>query len=92
MDALVPLLVALTGLPALGVAAWYARGAADAHVRGIALRWALIGLAVMLGACGLYWAAGDQARTGGVVVALVLAANALGASLVLHLRRRDRGH
>lgn len=88
---MVPLLVALSGLPALAVAAWYARGAPDGHVRGIALRWALIGLAVMLGACGLYWAAGDQVRTGVVVIALVVAANALGASLVLHLRRRDRG-
>ncbi|WP_374011961.1 hypothetical protein [Pseudoxanthomonas koreensis] len=91
MEALVPLLVALSGLPALGVAAWYARDAADAHVRGIALRWALIALALLLGACGLYWAAGHQLRTGAVVLALVLAVNVLGVSLVMHLRRRDRG-
>ncbi|KAF1686279.1 hypothetical protein B1992_08620 [Pseudoxanthomonas broegbernensis] len=89
MEALVPLLVALSGLPALGAAGWYARGGGP-HVRGVALRWALIALALFLGACGLYWARGDQGRTAAVVLALVVAVNALGVSLLLHLRRGDR--
>ncbi|UWX03644.1 hypothetical protein H1235_12350 [Pseudoxanthomonas sp. NC8] len=90
MDALVPLIVALTGLPALAVAAWYARGATAHYARGIALRWALVALVLFLGAAGLYWAGGEPTRTTAVVVAMVVAANALAVSLVLHLRRGDR--
>lgn len=86
MEALVPLIVAMTGLPALGIAAWHAR-ADDAHSRGTALRWALIALAILCGAVGLYVAAGNRTAVSVVVIALVVAVNALGVSMILHLRR-----
>ncbi|KAF1688394.1 hypothetical protein [Pseudoxanthomonas taiwanensis] len=86
MDALVPLIVAITGLPALGVAAWFARGG-PGHSPGMALRWALLGAVVLLGALGLYWAGGSRAHVAGVLVAMAIAVNALFASMVLHLRR-----
>lgn len=91
MDALVPLLVAASALPALGIAAWYGRHAAHPVARGIALHWALIALGVLLGAAGLYWAAGNETRATGVVVAMVVLVNALVVSLVLYMRRADRG-
>ena len=87
MEALVPLIVALTGLPALGIAAWYARGEPGPLARGTALRWALVALAILGGAIGLYFASGHRAATISVVVAMVVAVNALVASMVLHLRR-----
>ena len=90
MEALAPLLVALTGFPALGIAAWYARGTPGPQARGTALRWALIALSIFLGAAGLYWAGGDRTRATAVGVAMVLAVNALVVSMVVHLRRGDR--
>lgn len=86
MEALVPLIVAVTGLPALGIAAWHAR-AADPHGRGLALRWALIALAVLCGAVGLYFAGDSRIAVSAVAVAMVVAVNALAVSLVVHLRR-----
>ena len=86
MEALVPLIVAVTGLPALAIAAWHAR-ADDAHGRGAALRWALIALAILCGAIGLYFAGGDRLAIAIVVIAMVVAVNALAVSLVMHLRR-----
>ena len=86
MDALVPLIVAVTGLPALGIAAGPAP-ADHAHGRGTALRWALIAVSILAGAVGLYFATGRQAAQVAVVVAMVVAVNALAVSMVLHLRR-----
>ena len=86
MDAWIPLLVAATGLPAVGIAAWLARSPQPVH-RSLALHMALVGLAILSGALGLYWAAGDPGRTRAVVIAMVLAVNALGVSMVLQLRR-----
>jgi Na+/melibiose symporter-like transporter len=86
MDALVPLIVAVTGLPALGIAAWHAR-AGDAHGRGTALRWALIALAILCGAAGLYFTGDRPPGVWLVAVAMVVAVNALAVSMVLHLRR-----
>ncbi|HET6396457.1 MAG TPA: hypothetical protein VFF91_06410 [Pseudoxanthomonas sp.] len=90
MDALAPLLVALTGLPALGIAAWYARGDHE-QARGLALHWALIGLAILLGAVALYWAGDSRPRITGVAVAMALAVNGLIVSMVLRLRRDEQG-
>lgn len=90
MEALVPLIIAVSGLPALGIAAWHAR-ADDAHSRGTALRWALIALAILGGAIGLYFAGGSHAAQVAVVVAMVVAVNAAAVSLVLHLRRGGTG-
>lgn len=91
MEALVPLLVAASALPALGISAWYARHAAHPVARGIALRWALIALAMLLGAAGLYWAGHHEARATTVVVLMVIVVNVLAISMVLHMRRADRG-
>lgn len=90
MNVVACLVIAITGLPALGVAAWYAR-ADDAHHRGLALRWALIGLAILCGAIGLYFAGASQAAATAVVVAMVLVVNALAVSVVMHMRRGRGG-
>lgn len=87
MHALIPLLVALTALPALAIAAWQARAAAvDPRARGLALRWAGIALAMFCGATGLYFAGGDQGHAITVAVLMAIAVNALLVSMLLHLR------
>ncbi|KAF1702463.1 hypothetical protein [Pseudoxanthomonas suwonensis] len=90
MDAVAALVVAITGLPALGVAAWYARYE-DEHARGLALRWSLIALAILCGAVGLYFAGGSRGATTAVAVAMAVAVNALAVSTVLHVRRGRGG-
>jgi len=86
MEALVPLIIAVSGLPALGMAAWYARSD-DAHSRGMALRCALIALAILGGAIGLYFAGDHHTAQIAAVVAMVVAVNAVAVSMVLYLRR-----
>ena len=87
---LAPVIIALTGLPALAIASWSARDGST-HSRGVGLRWALIGLSMFLGALGLYLT-GDHPNLGYVVViAMVVAVNAIGISLVRHLRRGANG-
>ncbi|MDH7454689.1 hypothetical protein QF205_16690 [Luteimonas composti] len=90
MDALGPLLIALTALPALGIAAWQARAAAvDPKARGLALRWAGIALAMFAGAIGLYFAGGRGGATA-VALLMVVVVNVLLVSMLLHLRGRRR--
>ncbi|TDK25966.1 hypothetical protein E2F46_04995 [Luteimonas aestuarii] len=91
MDALAPLLVAIGAMPALGIAAWYMRAAADPLAHRIALHWALIALSMFVGAAGLYWAGNDQSRVAAVAILMVVAVNALAVSMILQMRRRDRG-
>lgn len=86
MNAVAPLIIAATGIPALLAAVWSARPG-TAHARGAGLRWALIALCMFLGATGLYLAGDHRNLIYAVVLALVIAVNALGISLVLHLRR-----
>ncbi|MGJ4729603.1 hypothetical protein [Luteimonas sp. SDU101] len=91
MHALAPLLIALTALPALGIAAWQARAAAvDPKARGLALRWAGIALAMFAGAIGLYFAGADRGIATTVAVLMVIVVNALLVSMLLHLRGRGR--
>ncbi|GHH51244.1 hypothetical protein [[Pseudomonas] boreopolis] len=90
MDVIAPLILALSGLPALAIAAWTGR-AGDARSRGLGLRWALLGLAILLGAVALYWAGDSHPRIYAVVIALVVAVNALALSMVRHLRRGGPG-
>ncbi len=90
MDALVPLLLALSGLPALGVAGWTARHD-DPRSRGLALRWALVGLAILVGAIALYWAGADRTAVNWVIGVLVVVVNALAISMLLFLRGRGSG-
>lgn len=91
MDTLfAPLIMALTGIPALGIAFWSARdGSAIGRVQG--LHWALMGLCIFLGAAGLYWSGGSEARTWAVVGVMVLAVNGLAISLIIKLRKAQRG-
>jgi hypothetical protein len=91
MEALVPLLVAVSAMPALGIAAWYGRRQAGPVANGLALRWALLAIAVLLGASGLHWAGGAKGPTTAVVVLMVVAVNATIVSMVLHLRRSHGG-
>lgn len=93
MDALAPVLLALAGLPAVGMAAWFARDPRPAS-RGMALRMALVGIAILLGAAGLHAAGTDGAFALKVVLAMALVVNALALSMWWHVRRigkeRDR--
>ena len=90
MDAFVPLIVALTGLPALGIAAWHARDDTG-QARILGLHWALIALAIFIGAACLYWAGDSGRRVTAVVVAMALAVNGLIVSMALRLRREGQG-
>ena len=89
MHALAPLVLALSGLPALLIGAWVSR-ARDPRSRGMALHWVLIGLAIQAGAVAVYWAGGDDRLAQGVVIAMVVLVNALIVSMVLQLRRRGK--
>lgn len=86
MQAWVPLLVACSGLPAIALAAWLARSPLPLR-RGLALRMALVGIAILIGALGLHWAGAETARVRGVAIVLLLAVNALGISMLVHARR-----
>ncbi len=89
MHALVPLVLAVSGLPALLIGAWLSR-ANDDRPRGLALHWVLVGLAIQAGAVGVYWAGDDDSLAQGIVIAMVVLVNALILSMVLQLRRRNR--
>ncbi|MBB5941175.1 uncharacterized membrane protein YtjA (UPF0391 family) [Xanthomonas arboricola] len=86
--AIAPLALALSGLPALVIAAWVG-GKDDDRARGLGLRWALIGLAILLGAAALYWTGGQRTGVYAVAIVLLLTVNALIVSMLLHLRRSD---
>ncbi|WAT15884.1 hypothetical protein [Xanthomonas fragariae] len=85
MNAMVPLVVALSGLPALAIAA--AIGADDHdRARGLGLRWALISLVILVGAACLYWAGDNRAGIYAVVIGMIIGVNVLIVSVVMHLR------
>ncbi len=86
MDAWVPLVVACSGLPAVGIAAWLARSPQPLQ-RSLALHMALVGLAILAGALAMYWTGGDRGATRAVAIVMVLAVNALGVSMILRVRR-----
>lgn len=90
MQALVPLLLALAGLPAIAVAAWLAKDARPAS-RGLAIRMALVGIAILLGALGLHWAGTDGRGVLQGVLALAVIVNALALSMWWHVRRFNAG-
>jgi len=90
VNAVAPLIIAATGIPALCFAVWSGRPG-TAHARGLGLRWALIALCMFVGAVGVYLAGDNRNIAYGVVIALVVAVNALGISLVMHLRRERNG-
>ncbi|WP_305805492.1 hypothetical protein [Stenotrophomonas sp. YIM B06876] len=91
MDVAVPLVVALSGLPALGLALW--TGEANApQARAIGLRWALVALCLFIGAIGLYFAGDSKRLVYAVVIAMALGVNALLVSMLLRLRKDGNGN
>jgi hypothetical protein len=86
MHALVPLVLAISGLPALLIGAWMSREP-DARSRGMAVHWVLVGLAIQAGAVGVYWAGSDDGGVHAIVIAMVVLVNALIVSMLLQLRR-----
>ncbi|SBV35221.1 conserved membrane hypothetical protein [uncultured Stenotrophomonas sp.] len=81
-----PLVLAISGLPALAIAAWSGRSG-SAHARGTGLRWALIALCSFIAAVALYLSAGNHGAALAIGILFVVAVNALVVSMLLHLRR-----
>ena len=90
MPALVPLLLALAALPAIAIAAWLAKDARPAS-RGLAIRMALVGITILLGALGLYWAGDDGGRVLKLMLAMAVLVNALALSMWWHVRKFAAG-
>ncbi|PPU78247.1 hypothetical protein XcuCFBP2542_03225 [Xanthomonas cucurbitae] len=86
MNIMVPLVVALSGLPALAIAASIGANDDD-RARGLGLRWALISLVILVGAACLYWAGDNRAGIYAVVIGMIIGVNTLIVSMVIHLRR-----
>jgi len=89
-EAIAALVIALTGLPALGIAAWSGRDG-SAHARGTGLRWALIALCSFIAAIASYFFGGNRSAAMAISVLSAVAINALVVSMVLHLRRGNDG-
>ena len=89
MHALVPLILAISGLPALLIGAWISREP-GARSRGMALHSVMAGLAIQAGAVGVYWAGADERMALGIVIATVVLVNALIVSMVLQARRNRK--
>lgn len=89
-DVFAPLVLALTGLPALAIAARSGRDG-SAHARGTGLRWALVALCSFVAAIALYLCGGNRNAALAVGVLFALAVNGLAISMVLHLRRGPDG-
>ncbi|NIK34818.1 hypothetical protein A7D01_11730 [Xanthomonas arboricola] len=88
MNVMVPLVVALSGLPALAIAASIGADDDD-RARGLGLRWALISLVILIGAACLYWAGDNRAGIYAVVIGMLVGVNVLIVSMVMHLRRHS---
>ncbi|MCF5920272.1 hypothetical protein [Xanthomonas perforans] len=84
MNIMVPLVVALSGLPALAIAASIGADDDD-RARGLGLRWALISLVILVGAACLYWAGDNRAGIYAVVIGMLIGVNALIMLIVMHL-------
>lgn len=80
------LIFAILALPAVGMAAWFARDGRPTSP-GMALHMAIIGIVMLLAALAIYRADGHADWMRWIVIALVLLVNLTVASLLLHLRR-----
>lgn len=86
-DGLFPaLVIAASALPAFLLARSFAR---DRNRMATVLR--LVGMAMLAGAAGLYWAGGDRTRTFAVAVAMAISVNALAVVVLIDVLRRRRG-
>ena len=90
-SAALPLIVALTGLPAAFIALWLSRSS-DPAGPGMALRMALVAVVILAGALGMYWVAGDEDLVRWVVIAMVVAVNVLALSMWRHASRIRKGN
>lgn len=94
----VPLILAISSLPAFIAAALIARSRRAARPDGgrggtpaLARLMLLVGIAILAGAAGLLWAGDNDTRRLAVIVAMVLAVNGLGLVLLFGLgRKRNR--
>lgn len=90
-DFIVPLLLAISSLPAFVVARLIGRGRpTGAPVPRIARVMRLVGITILAGAAGLYWAGDNETRRLAVIVAMVVAVNGLGLLLLFSLGRGRR--
>lgn len=95
---LVPLILAISSLPAFIAAALIARSGRAARppdesgsTPALARLMLLVGVAILAGAAGLLWAGDNETRRLAVIVAMVLAVNGLGLVLLFSLgRKRNR--
>ena len=93
----VPLILAISSLPAFIAAALIGRSARATRPDGgrgtpaLARLMLLVGIAILAGAAGLLWAGDNETRRLAVTVAMVLAVNGLGLVLIFSLgRKRNR--
>lgn len=90
-DFIVPLILAISSLPAFVVAKLIGRGRPPgAPVPRIARLMRLVGVAILAGAAGLYWAGDNETRRLAVIVAMVVAVNGLALVLLFSLGRGRR--
>lgn len=90
-ELIVPLILAISALPAFVVARLMARGRpAGAPMPRLARVMQLVGLAILGGAVGLFWAGDNDTRRLAVIVAMVVAVNGLGVVLLVSMGRGRR--
>lgn len=83
------LIIALLALPAVGMAAWFARDPRPASP-GMALHMAIVGIVMLLASLAIYFADGHADWMRWIVIALVVLINLAVVSLLLYLRRIHR--
>ena len=86
-----PLVIAVLALPAIGMAAWFARDPRPTSPT-MAVHMALVGIVMLAAALALHFAAGNDNATRAVVIAMAVLVNALLASLFIAVRRIHRRH
>ena len=91
-DYVLPLILALSSLPAFVAAQMMGRGRPrGAPMPPLARLMRLVGVAIVAGALGLLWAGQDETRRLAVIVAMVVAVNGLGLVLLFKLGRGRSG-
>lgn len=91
-DYVIPLLLAVSSLPAFIAASLMSRGRPrGAPVPPLARVMRLVGIAIVAGALGLLWAGDDGTRRLAVIVGMVVAVNGLGLVLLFKLGRGRSG-
>ncbi|MDI9240530.1 hypothetical protein QLQ15_16620 [Lysobacter sp. LF1] len=90
-ELIVPAILTISALPAFVVARLMARGRPQgAPMPRLARVMQLVGLAILAGAVGLFWAGDNGTRRLAVIVAMVVAVNGLGVILLVSMGRGRR--